>query len=459
LVFGNGWGATAKFDDAWHARFDAAMRKQLENGFWGVTMVARGDKVIFNEGYGLADRRTGAPMLPQTIIDTGSIAKQVTAAGIVLLEAQGKLSVDDRLDKYFDKVPADKRSITIAQLLSHTAGFGWVFPDDFTPIPRDAWLKMVFEKPLEHRPGEKFHYSNDGFTLASMIIEKASGVPFRDYIRKKFFDPLGMTLTGWYDDDIFDDPSLSIATGYRNGKDDGAPHEWSPPSYALIGNGGIIWPAADILKWHRAIFHGDILPESARKELFTPVIEHGGPAERYYAFGWNIGETPCGGRVISHTGTGKSHTAEYRYYEDQDILVYVGSNKIDVDYKGEGTRYSAEAAEALTEIILEDCKQRTLVGGRRRSLMLGNTRTDSLESSIPIRSSTRPSIPTASILRPSEGSSIRSISSSRITLGDLPREFDSSTTDFVAQGRLAEGGRSGTCSETLLGPCLLRLPL
>ena len=352
-------------DDArLRASIQQIMEQQQREGFSGVVLATHGDEVLLHAAYGLADRKTQAPMTKDTVIDAGSLSKQVTATAAVLLESQGKLSLEDPLSKFFEAVPADKRNITVKQLLTHTAGIhSWVLPDDFTPIPREAWLEKVFSTPLQHPPGQTFLYSNDGYTLVAMVIEKVTGRPYRDYLKQTFFTPLGMTRSGWYDDAIFREPSVSVATGYRNEKDDGAPNEWPGPYWPLLGNGGILWTTTDLLKWHQAI-HGELLPKAAREKLFTPAIhvdrhtgyegEHRGAG---YALGWSIGRTFCGDVRIGHRGAGVTHNVDYRYYPERDLLVYVASNKLDANSSGEELFYSKRATNAIAHVILENCNQ------------------------------------------------------------------------------------------------------
>jgi CubicO group peptidase (beta-lactamase class C family) len=340
------------------------MAEQVQAGFWGVVYVSKGGEVLLHEGYGLSDRHTQTPMRKDTVIDAGSFSKQVTAAAAVKLASAGKLSLQDPLSKYFPTVPADKSAITIKQLLSHTGGVQeWAFPDDFVPIAKEAWLQKVFAAPLVRPVGSGYHYSNDGITLVAMIIESVSKQPYRDYIKRTFFEPLGMTHSGWYDDTVFHDPSVSVATGYRNGKDDGAPNEWPGPYWALLGNGGILWTVDDMLKWHNAV-HGGLFTRGEREQLFERITadpEHrrlypSETAPMYYGLGWRIGTSLCGDTRIGHTGTGLSHNIAYRYYRDRDLLIYAASNKLDVDYLGNETVYARDAAEALSLVFMDGCK-------------------------------------------------------------------------------------------------------
>ncbi len=340
------------------------MNDEAKNGFSGYALVLKDDEIVFHEAFGAADRKTDTRMTKETVISAGSLSKQVTAAAVVLLEARGELSLDDPLSKYYENIPDDKKDITIRQILSHSAGFGWALQNDFIPISEETWLELVLSSPLRFLPGSGYAYSNDGFSLAAIIVQRVSGKPFRSFIRETFFDPLDMKHSGWFDDGVFDtDESLTIATGYFNGKDDGAPNEWPRPSWPLLGNGGIIWTASDMLKWHRAV-HGDLLPNGAREKLFQPVVEvrdgrppHDGELPvSHYALGWRIGTTTCGDIRIGHGGAGVTHNVDYRYYPERDTLVYVASNKIDEHYGEREIMYAPRAANAIAEVLMENCR-------------------------------------------------------------------------------------------------------
>jgi len=349
-------------DDAILHKLERVMKTQTEDGFWGIVFVKKGDKVLLKKGYGIADRKTHTPMTADTIISSGSLSKQVTATAAIFLAEQGKLSLNDTLGKYFKDVPADKRDITIQQLLSHTGGIEeWVFPDDFTPIPKKVWLEKVFSAKLVLPPNTGYHYSNDGITLVAIIIEKVTGQPFRDYIKQTFFKPLGMKHTGWFDDAVFDDPAVTVATGYRNGKDSGAPNEWSSPSWALIGNGGILWSLDDMHTWHKAV-QGELLSPQGRTKLFKKIVTDPErtlyPSETkpmHYGLGWRLGTSSCGDTRIGHTGTGLSHNVDFRYYRDRDIVIYVASNRIDEAYNSKAKYYARNTAEALSQVFMANC--------------------------------------------------------------------------------------------------------
>ena len=145
--------------------------------FAGSVLVAKEGKILLNKGYGMAIRSKAIPNTSESVIVIGSITKQFTAAGILKLEMQGKLSTEDTIAKYFSKVPAEKKEITLHHLLTHTAGLidytgdDWI-NGDFEVAPRDETIQEALDAPLLSEPGEEFHYSNSGYSVAAAIIEK-----------------------------------------------------------------------------------------------------------------------------------------------------------------------------------------------------------------------------------------------------------------------------------------------
>lgn len=345
------------------------MAKEVSDGFSGTVLVVERNKIVVQAGYGLRDRKANLAMTPDTLIDAGSIGKQVTAALAVKMVSEGRIALSDTLGKYFPDAPADKAKITLRQLLSHSSGLeGWIFPDDFTMIPREEWVRRVLTAPLLHPTGTRYLYSNDGITLVAMALEKAAGKSFQEMVRERFFVPLKMDRTGWYDDLVVRSDT-NIATGYLNNKPDGSPAEWPGPYWALLGNGGIVWSPSDLLTWHRAL-HGNFFTQAERKMLFTPVIaetEEDAPAPSvasiqpplegqplpldtgYYAQGWSVRRDRCGGHSIGHNGSGISHNASYLYFPDRDILIYVASNLSEKDYTGNQVKFSVKAGQALVK--------------------------------------------------------------------------------------------------------------
>ena len=239
----------------------------------------------------------------ETVYDIGSVSKQFTAAAVVKLQMQGRLRVTDPIGRFFDDVPVDKRGITVRHLLTHTAGLLDALGDDYDPLTREAMIAGVLSSELRTRPGERYHYSNVGYSMLAAIVEKVSGMGYEDYLAQELLAPAGMTQTGyvlpeWDQGDVaveYDAKDLPQGRPYE--------HPWAEdgPYWNLRGNGGLLSTAQDMGRWLLALEGDAVLDERARKELFRPrVLEEPGGDTRY-AYGWVVADTPIG-TVNWHNG-------------------------------------------------------------------------------------------------------------------------------------------------------------
>ena len=297
-------------------------------GFSGVVLVARGDKTIFAEGFGLADRDHRTRWTPATVSDLGSITKQFTGAAILKLEEEGRLSVTDAIGKYFPGVPEDKAAITLHHLLTHSSGLS--DPDaygDWTPVDTETYLRAALAQPLRFKPGDGFSYSNANFSLLGMIIEKLSGKSYESFVRERLFLPANMSETGyllprWGDG--------RMAQGYRDGKlwgtTLGRPMAPDGPYWALRANGGIHSTANDMLRWARALIGGRVLSSASMKKYWAPHVKQAGDSS--YGYGWSINTIPGGARVITHNGGNGIFFADMAIVPDADLVVFVMTNVI-----------------------------------------------------------------------------------------------------------------------------------
>ena len=187
------------------------------NGFGGSILVAQNGQPVVSKGYGMANIELAAPNTPQTVFRLGSVTKQFTAMAIMMLQERGKLRVSDPVCQYLTDCPAAWQPLTIRQLLTHTAGIPNYtnFPDfartAVLPTSSADMIGMLRDKPLEFAPGEKFAYSNSGYYVLGIIIERASGKTYADFLQANIFTPLAMSNTG------YDNPSTIIrnrAAGY-----------------------------------------------------------------------------------------------------------------------------------------------------------------------------------------------------------------------------------------------------
>ena len=230
--------------------------------------VFRDGKIVYQKGYGLANVENNIPITPETVFDVGSTSKQITAASIVLLEEQGKLSLNDDIRKYFPELPDYGHIITIAEILHHTSGLRDYIAliglsgnsTDNVTTSDDAIASIVRQKGLNFEPGTEWLYSNTGYFLASEIVRRVSGKSFREFADENIFQPLGMTHTVIRDDHTLLMPNRALA--YRPKEGGGYALD---VSYLEVAGGGSM---------HTTI--GDISPSGMRIST----------AERWADGGW-----------------------------------------------------------------------------------------------------------------------------------------------------------------------------
>lgn len=255
-------------------RADSVMRAAEARGFSGVVLLSKNGTVLFEKGYGLANRAAGTPFTPATVVQIGSNTKDFTAVAILQLKDRGLLDIGDRIGKFFPAAPLDKQKITIGQLLDHEAGFPLgIGGGDFEPIEREQLVAKAMQFKLLFEPGSRKSYSNTGYSLLASIIEKVSGKTYDEYVRDNILIPLGLTRTGFHLPAFAD---RDLAHGYRVGGEDAGTmmsraHAPDGPYWNLRGNGGMLSTAAEMLAFYRALFETDkLLTPQTRKLRFDP---------------------------------------------------------------------------------------------------------------------------------------------------------------------------------------------
>lgn len=266
------------------------------NGFSGAILVAKDGEPVVSKGYGMANVELAVPNTPQTVFRLGSITKQFTAMAIMILQERGRLRVSDPICQHLTDCPAAWQPLTIRHLLTHTSGIPSYtgFPDfpRTTVLPTSAaeMVGKLKDKPLEFPPGGKFAYSNSGYYLLGLIIERASGRPYADFLQESIFTPLAMNQTGY---DISSRIIRNRAAGYaRNaGETVNAAYMDMTVPYAA---GALYSTTEDLLRWDQALYADTLVSQKSLDEIFTP--EKGG-----YGYGWIIG-TRFDRQVIAHGG-------------------------------------------------------------------------------------------------------------------------------------------------------------
>jgi CubicO group peptidase (beta-lactamase class C family) len=288
--------------------------------FSGALLVARDSRPLLRQAYGMANYELDVPNTPTTKFRIGSVTKQFTATAVLILEERGKLKVTDTLGSHLPDCPKAWADVTLHHLLSHTAGIPehtipGVLPGIMTRTmtPRGI-VDTVKDKPLDFTPGEKWKYSNTGYVLLGMVIEKASGQGYADFLKGGIFDPLGMADTGYERRR----PILKQrASGYgRAGGEvvNAAYIDMTVPFAA----GALYSTLDDLLRWDRALATDQLLPAAAREKMFTPVKDD-------YGYGWGI-KKRFGRTVQSHGGGIPGFRSVVARYPDENLFVAVLAN-------------------------------------------------------------------------------------------------------------------------------------
>ncbi|WP_138990529.1 serine hydrolase [Larkinella sp. C7] len=286
-------------------KIEELMRQYAENRqFNGTVLVAENGKVIVKKGYGMANMEWNIPNTPDTKFRLGSVTKQFTAFLIMQLVDQGKLKVSEKITTYLPDYPkATGDKITVHHLLTHTSGIPNYtnFPRFFETMSRDpyapeAFVKKFSDLPLDFEPGSKFSYSNSGYFLLGVLIEKVTGKPYATVLQEGILNPAKLKDTG-YDLPGPILPKRAAAYEKRGGGYVNAPYLDMTIPYAA---GSLYSTVEDLYRWDQLLYTDQLLSAASKKALFTPALAH-------YAYGWGVGNAKIGQRkdsvlIVSHGG-------------------------------------------------------------------------------------------------------------------------------------------------------------
>ena len=306
-------------------------------------IVLRSGDVVFQQSYGRANLDSRAAITPDTDFRLASFTKQFTATGIMLLVHDGRLSYDDTLTKVFPDFPAYGSAITVRMLLTHTSGlkdyedlYAAQFPgieDSKVPQIQDAQILALMKQQTatDFRPGSQWRYSNSGYAMLAMIVEKISGKSFSDFLHERIFAPLRMNNTLAYEKGNNEVPHRALGYTKNNGK-------WieadQSSTSAVLGDGGIYSNVDDLAKWDRALRDHTLMSAAEMQPAFTPVNVSGGaktddgePAQ--YGFGWFL--DPYKGRKRSwHSSTTTGFRTYIARFTDEGLTVIILCNRDDL---------------------------------------------------------------------------------------------------------------------------------
>ena len=313
-----------------------------EESFTGAVLVARNDEILLSQGYGWANWEKQIPNAPQTKFRIGSVTKQFTAMAILILQAEGRINVQEQICRYIPDCPAAWQEITIHHLLTHTSGI-----PNFTGFRNYREMKASPSTPeqtmarfkdisLDFKPGEKWRYSNSGYIVLGYIIEQASGQSYEMYLQQKIFEPLQMTSTG------YDHNDGSLATGYT-----GAKTRWKKADYIDMSipfaAGALFSTIEDLYRWDQALYTEQIVSQELLDLMFNPHAEIP-RTDDHYGYGWMIGKIG-NHQVISHGGGIDGFLTEIRRFPDDKVTIIILSNRDTTDI--------AHVADQIAKIVFE----------------------------------------------------------------------------------------------------------
>ena len=292
-----------------------------------VAAVVRGNDTLLMKAYGKADLEWDVPMQVDAMFEVGSIAKQFAAVAILQLRDAGKLSLDDDITKWLP-VPVDAggATVTLRRMLSHTSGINHWQDDDagagrlaWNPrLPRDSLYRFITLTPFQFPTGDAQAYNNSAFWLLGLVVEKASGMKYEEYLRTKIFEPLGMTRS------MYCDHGANVprrAHGYHRFPT-GIQRAVVLPYSLVFAPGAVCSTVGDLVTWLKALHGSTVLSPESYAEMTTPARLDDGTAVMY-GLGIKVGETYRGLQAIGHGGTAPGFRADATWYPEADLAVVV----------------------------------------------------------------------------------------------------------------------------------------
>jgi CubicO group peptidase (beta-lactamase class C family) len=303
---------------------DFLQAQMKSHGIPGCTLiVVKSGKQLKNAAYGLANLELNVPATAETKFEIGSITKQFTAAAVLLLEQQGKLSVDDSVTRYLTNAPASWTNITLRHLLSHTSGLkSYTALEGFAltqHLSENEFIRRIEAAKREFQPGEGWKYCNTGFNLLGYVIEHVSGKSYWEFLQEQIFAPLEMAST------MNRAPGLVItnrAAGYEQTN-----HMHINRDYDLtdvFSAGALISTTGDLARWSAALDQEKLLDASSRKKMWTQAKLNSGK-ETTYGFGWFL-DKAGGHKNIGHGGATSGFSASIQRFPDDNLTVILLTN-------------------------------------------------------------------------------------------------------------------------------------
>ncbi len=324
-------------------KFEAFLSEVYKRGqFNGNALILKDGEIVYQGAYGIGNIDPVDSLTLNSVFRIGSVSKQFTAMGIMILKDKGKLSYDQDIRDFIPELPYE--GITVRHLLNHVSGL-----PDYTRMMNMNWkpelkkndpkkivsgnedLIKIFaqEKPeVYFKPKEKWEYSNTGYVLLASIVSRASGISFEQFLKEHIFNPAGMENTSVYNYVYGKDSQMPKRVYGFKTELNGIDRVSKDYHYlnGIAGDGGIYSTISDLLKWDRVLYTEKLVSKSTLEEAFTPVTLNNGVVENY-GFGWRITESPNGKKVVSHSGGWVGFSSYiYREIEENNCIVFLSNN-------------------------------------------------------------------------------------------------------------------------------------
>jgi CubicO group peptidase (beta-lactamase class C family) len=300
----------------------AALSAWEDAGFSGVVAMSTAGEQDCVTGYGLADRAAGTPNTADTVFAIGSVTKSFTAAAVFSLVDEGKVELDAPVRQYLPELSGPVGDATVRQLLLHTSGLTGTHGSDYEPMTSDAALAAINELELAFPPGEEYLYSNAGYTVLALVVERFAG--YRDLMASRIL-PSG---TGFWSGEPA--PRGPRAVGYLEGGGEGETGDFAGPYWGMEGNGGVAMTMPELASWTHALFTGQVVSDASTEAIASPGVDTGdGQAETP---GWvAVDESVLGTPALAAAGGGGTgHNVVVAWLPEPKRVVAIASNGPDV---------------------------------------------------------------------------------------------------------------------------------
>jgi len=331
----------------------AQMRRQQVPGL--SLAVVQDGRVVKQQGYGFADLELKVPVTPETVFEIGSITKQFVAAAVMTLVEQGKINLDEPASRYLSDLPPAWHAVTVRQLLTHTSGI-----PDFeeilgygayrTPTTAPQLIAVAAAKPMDFPPGAQWHYSNTGYYLLGLIIEKVSGAPYVTLIENRILEPAGMTRTR---SSVPTEIIAGRASGYAL-EDHRIVNRDAIQPTAVGGAGDLVSTTGDLVKWNAMLDAQSVLATESYAQIWSnQALADGSPSG--YGFGWFVSPVR-GHRAQEHSGGTAGFSSDILRLPDDRVTVIVLTNSYDANPIGMARHIAAQFVPSLVYAKIPDTK-------------------------------------------------------------------------------------------------------